>query len=324
MKTNNNNFRPRIEASESLRISGYAWEKLNWFRANADTEVTGFMVARSPDRPLDIVDVHLFKADVGLAHVHMYRGDEGGAHPGREDYGVAWMAERMAEGVIDQVQHMCIWWHTHPGNSAHPSATDEDTFDEHCRNGGLHGMFILAGGEECTFRMRYADHSRAGLVLDWTVGVVVDRAVPWPEKVTTPTEWKEQLRTLAIELRPIAWKPSRAWGKTPTESSPMGGVDVDVVETLEDLFPAAGDLFDPYDEGAFSRMSDEEWADSVATFYGWGERTEYIEGVLEAVEAYHYRATPEPELGGSKTAQAGFLQALDIFESWEEKGGDEC
>src|SRR5690606_33202362 len=66
-----------------------------------------------------------------------------------------------------------LWAHTHPGNSASPSGTDEDTFERVFGGCDWAVMFILARGGETYARLRIGQ----GLNVDVPLTVVVEYAV---------------------------------------------------------------------------------------------------------------------------------------------------
>jgi len=99
----------------SLRFTDYAWQKLRHFCYSTPTEVSGFGISNDED-PFLVEDFILLRQQSSAAHTDLD-------------------GEAIGELVYDMVQagkepHQCsrIWIHTHPEMSAHPSATDENTF----------------------------------------------------------------------------------------------------------------------------------------------------------------------------------------------------
>lgn len=119
----------------NLDIPKHIMFKLMAWRDIGDTEVTGFFITKKGDMS-KVIDAMIIKAECSGATVDI------------SSEAIEAFYLEMAEKEIypDQLQ---IWWHTHPGNSASPSGTDESTFKELGQDRTLNMMYILAkGGEE--------------------------------------------------------------------------------------------------------------------------------------------------------------------------------
>jgi hypothetical protein len=133
---------PRHIKEDTLRFSPYAWAKLVWFRDRGDTEIGGFAVTHHDD-PFYVEDFITVKQKASGAFVEF------------DD-------EDVNQYLVDQTNaghepHHCmrIWLHTHPGNSASPSGTDENCFKEAFGNCNWAVMFILAKGGTVYCRVRF-------------------------------------------------------------------------------------------------------------------------------------------------------------------------
>ena len=97
-----------------LRFSPTAWAKLLFLRDLGDTEVGGFGISAADDL--------LFVEDVQLV-----RQVCTGASVAFDDQAVADFFDRQVDMGRMPSQFGRLWVHTHPGNFAEPSMTDEDS-----------------------------------------------------------------------------------------------------------------------------------------------------------------------------------------------------
>jgi proteasome lid subunit RPN8/RPN11 len=111
-----------------------------FLRDIGDTEVGAFGIC--PSHPLLVEDVGLVKQNCTWSTVSF------------EDESVADFFEDQVEAGLQPEQFARIWIHTHPGESAEPSFTDEETFARVFGNTDWAVMFILACGGETYARMR--------------------------------------------------------------------------------------------------------------------------------------------------------------------------
>ncbi|MFW6337080.1 MAG: hypothetical protein ACOC3G_08120, partial [Phycisphaeraceae bacterium] len=126
----------------ALRFTPYAWSKLHRFCHAGETEVGGFGLT-APDHLLRITDVLVPKQTCSSVSVAF------------DDTSVADMLDEQVDRGHRPEQVLRIWCHTHPGDSPHPSPTDEATF-ERCFGGCEWAvMFILARGGETYARLRF-------------------------------------------------------------------------------------------------------------------------------------------------------------------------
>lgn len=128
----------------SLILSSNAYEKLLWFRNQKDTEV-GAMGISLPDDPLHICDFSFLPQECTSVSTDF--------DPEAQD---AWMDEMMIDKKLSPEQFTRVWAHTHPSQSASPSGTDWDTFQEIMGNMPWGVMLILGTSNEfsCVFRVK--------------------------------------------------------------------------------------------------------------------------------------------------------------------------
>lgn len=115
-----------------LTFTGYAWFKAKALCAIAKGEVS-FYGRTSLEDPFLVEDLWIPKQEAGSASYETDGMDE-----------ALYMGEMVDKGYPPE-NTIAIWCHTHPGNSASPSGTDWDTFEERFEKAQFEGvMFILA------------------------------------------------------------------------------------------------------------------------------------------------------------------------------------
>ena len=185
-----------------LRLTPYAWAKLLYLRDLGETEVGGFGVSR-PGELLLVDDVHL-------------------VHQTCSPVTVAFKDESVADYFDDQVdqgrtpeEFARIWVHTHPGESSHPSITDEETFARCFGNADWAIMFIVARGGQTYARLRLGIGPGGEFVLpvevDFRQAFAASDALAWEsEYAATVTEEVESPRVSPL-ARCYDDTPLRAW-----------------------------------------------------------------------------------------------------------------
>jgi proteasome lid subunit RPN8/RPN11 len=126
----------------TIRFTPYAWAKLLYLRDAGNTEIGGFAVTSATD-PLLVEDVCLVRQRCTSVTVEF------------DDNSVADFFDDQVDAGLKPEQFGRIWIHTHPGTSAAPSPTDEETFDRCFGNVEWTVMFILARGGETYARLRF-------------------------------------------------------------------------------------------------------------------------------------------------------------------------
>jgi len=148
-----------------LRWTPYAWAKLLYLCHRGDTEIAGFGVSADND-PLLIVDMALIPQQANAVHVCF------------EDDAVADYFDSQIDAGRKPYQFARVWAHTHPGDSANPSPTDEATFSRVFGACDWAIMFILArnGATYARLRFNVAPQGPGG---DIMIPVMVDHTQPF-------------------------------------------------------------------------------------------------------------------------------------------------
>ncbi|MGA2259419.1 MAG: hypothetical protein ABSG53_32495, partial [Thermoguttaceae bacterium] len=125
-----------------LRFSPTAWAKLLFFRDLGETEVGGFGITAADDL-LRIEEFCTVKQDATVASIVF------------DDLAVADFFEVQVDQGRKPEQFGRVWLHTHPGDSAQPSLTDEETFGRVFGRCQWAVMFIVAQSNHCFARLRF-------------------------------------------------------------------------------------------------------------------------------------------------------------------------
>jgi hypothetical protein len=126
----------------TLRFTPTAWAKLLYLRDAGGTEVGGFGIATTAD-PLLVTDIELVDQECTAVSVVF------------DDAAVADFFDKQVDRGFRPAQFARIWVHTHPGNCANPSLTDEQTFQRAFGQTDWAVMFILANGGQTYCRLQY-------------------------------------------------------------------------------------------------------------------------------------------------------------------------
>ena len=167
-------------AAQPLRLTPYAWRKLLFLRDFGPTEVGGFGISAHDDLLL-IEDITLVEQLCSAATVKF------------DDQAVADHIDDYVDQGYAMEQIARIWVHTHPGNSASPSGTDEETFARCFGSPDWAVMFILAQGGETYARLALNSGPGGSLLLP----VEIDFSRPF--RGSEETEWKEEYITSVYE-----------------------------------------------------------------------------------------------------------------------------
>ena len=209
--------------SPTLRFSPTAWAKLLFLRDLGDTEVGGFGISAADDL-LYIEDVVLVRQVCTGASVAF------------DDQAVAEFFDQQVDLGRRPEQFGRLWVHTHPGNFAEPSYTDDETFWRVFGRTDWAMMFILARQGQSYARLRF--HVGPGGDVDLPVRVDYSR----PFAASDHDAWrKEYLAAVQAAEPPLARDPL-------LPSSPVGS--------------PAEESFDPWDQ--------ELWLDAWDEYVGGG------------------------------------------------------
>jgi proteasome lid subunit RPN8/RPN11 len=170
-------------ASPVLRFSPTAWAKLLFFRDRGESEIGGFGITAA-NNLLRIDEFVTVRQEATMASIAF------------DDLAVADFFETQVDAGRRPEQFARIWLHTHPGNSAQPSSTDEETF---CRVFGRCQwavMFILARSGHSYARLRF-NTGPGGEIL---IPVEVDYHLPFGPSAFEAWEAEYQANVRVIPL----------------------------------------------------------------------------------------------------------------------------
>lgn len=131
-----------VRSRPTLRFTPTAWAKLLFLRDYGSTEVGGFGISDAEDLLL-VTDFVLVPQVCSVVTVAF------------DDVAVAEYFDQQLDLGRQLEQVARIWIHTHPGNSAHPSHVDEETFERVFGRSDWAVMVIVACGGESYARMRF-------------------------------------------------------------------------------------------------------------------------------------------------------------------------
>lgn len=149
--------RLRAAFQPSLRFSPAAWAKLLYLRDCGGSEVGGFAITTASDLLL-VEQIQLVRQQCSPVYVSF------------DDEAVADYFDRQVDCGLKPEQFARIWVHTHPGNCALPSSTDEETFQRVFGRSDWAVMFILAQEGQTYARLRFS----VGPGADTEISVQVD------------------------------------------------------------------------------------------------------------------------------------------------------
>jgi len=201
-----------------LRFSPTAWAKLLFFRDRGDTEIGGFAIT-DPEDLLYVRDFLTVKQEVTIASVSFV------------DEAVADFFEAQVDAGRKPEQFARIWLHSHPGNSPHPSGTDEETFYRVFGKCDWAVLFIVAQDSKTYARLRF-NIGPGGHVL---IPVQVDYSRPFgPSDLST---WQAEYQA---HIMTHAWTTSLEPQKQSLiQDDPREyALPADIVEQLELMEPA--------------------------------------------------------------------------------------
>ena len=182
--TRSKQLESRTETCPAIRFSPTAWAKLLYFRDRGKTEIGGFGVTSAED-PFLVEDFVTVKQDVSIVSVAF------------DDEAVADFFDDQVDAGRKPNQFARIWLHTHPGNSAVPSATDEETFLRVFGSCEWAVMFTLAEGGRTFARLRF----NVGPGGEMAIPVEVDYSQPFgpSDRKAWEAEFKANIRAIAFE-----------------------------------------------------------------------------------------------------------------------------
>jgi hypothetical protein len=201
-RSRENRLKSRRQSKPSLRFTPWAWAKFLFLRDAGETEVGGFGIANADD-PLRIEDVVLVSQRTSPVRVAF------------DDLAVADYFDQQIDAGRRPEQFARVWLHTHPGDCAIPSATDEETFTRAFCRCDWAVMGILSRDGATYARLRFS----AGPSGEIRIPVEVDFALPFA--ASDPESWiaeyrrcvqPKQLRDLYEDLIPEEMFARAGWG----------------------------------------------------------------------------------------------------------------
>lgn len=176
----------------TLRFTPTAWGKLVFLRDRGPTEIGGFGISE-PDEPLLITDVVLIPQQCTSVTVKF------------DDAGVADYFDSQVDAGRRPEEFARLWLHTHPGDSAQPSLTDEETFTRVFGSADWAVMFILAQGGATYARLRFG--TGPGGEMRTPVDVDFSQEFDGSDQAAWDREYQENVRLPLPKLPPGTLEP---------------------------------------------------------------------------------------------------------------------
>ena len=212
-------LRSRRRMRPALRFSPWAWAKFLFLRDAGETEVGGFGIS-SPDDPLQVEDVMLIPQRTTAVRVAF------------DDLAVADYFDQQIDAGLRPEEFARIWLHTHPGDCALPSPTDEETFARVFGRCDWAVMGILSRGGATYARLRFS----AGPSGEIRIPVEVDFGLPFA--ASDSEAWMAEYRRCVQPERHSALFEDLV----PSEAFALAGWGLGETDTLG-FEPLAEDLF---------------------------------------------------------------------------------
>ena len=168
-----------------LTFAPLAWLKLLFFCHSGASEIAGFGITAKDDLLYveDFVTVCQHSSAVTVA---------------LDDQAVADFSDRCVDAGLPPERYLRVWCHTHPGSSAQPSYTDEETFARVFGTCDWAVMFILSRTANTFARLSL----NVGPGAETSLPVSVDWAA-WPAVISDPrfsmasllADWQKEFAT---------------------------------------------------------------------------------------------------------------------------------
>ena len=211
-------FRTRQVQKVVLRFTPTAWAKLLFFRDCGQTEIGGFGITRADDLLL-VTDFVTVRQEATCASISF------------EDEAVADFFDRQVDAGRKPEQFARIWMHSHPGDSAVPSSTDEETFQRVFGQCQWAVMFIVARCGQMYARLRFNVGPGGEAVLP----VEVDYARDFD--ASNCAQWQAEFEA---NIRAASWAPLCSTFSTELVDLELDGYQMpeEWIERLEGMDPA--------------------------------------------------------------------------------------
>lgn len=260
--------------SENLVLSAKAALKLEFMLLKGDTEVGGFGLMKDPTK-LYIDDFIMPKQKCSSVYCEF------------DDDDLMDLTDRlMKEGYTPNQFHR-IWWHTHPGNSPHPSGKDEETFRDVFGACEWAVMAILAKDGSTYARMRWGGGTAPlGITV---LAVAKDRASITEKDLALPLgEWHEEYAAKV--------------GKYEYRSQTIG----DFSKTR-------------YGEGGIFTSVDGKWVRKEDLINGKGIRTETWDGKGEPPVGWGKRRSSDIGVGSPSKSHDNYGNPTGEYTDWQKE-----
>jgi len=162
-----------------LRFSPWAWAKLLFLRDRGPTEIAAFGISPRDDL-LFVEDLQLPRQRCSPLTAAL------------EDVAVADLFDAQVDKGRSPAQFARIWVHTHPGDSAQPSGTDERTFERVFGACDWAVMFILARGGDAYARLRL----QCGVAVSLRLRTEIDYSRPFAG--SDFERWEQEYQTAVV------------------------------------------------------------------------------------------------------------------------------
>jgi proteasome lid subunit RPN8/RPN11 len=168
-------------------ISGWAYYKMRYYANKYEVEVGGWGVAPSAEEPLTVKDIALTKQESTPGSIDF------------DDEGVVQFMEDMCDLGYKFDQFMRVWVHTHPGNSATPSSTDRETYQDLATTLPFVVMLIIAREGEVSAELGYTCagvffSAKLPVKIDWTLDSWLEWNKEFHEHVEVPKPAPREVR----------------------------------------------------------------------------------------------------------------------------------
>jgi len=198
---------------QSVRFTPTAWAKLVYMRDAGDTEISAFGLAETDD-PLLITDLVLPKQECTGGSTEI------------EGESILEYMDTCASLGMEPDHYLRIWLHTHPGNCARPSATDEETFGSIFGSAPWAIMVIVAnGGDEychCQYGQGIGGRIETTLEIDFFSQFSAPNREAWKTEYDARVSrkvWTTGKKTWEQEKLPSSWNDGNR------QNAELGGKD---------------------------------------------------------------------------------------------------
>lgn len=197
---------PKTTFGNELRFTPYAYGKLIWMRDRGPTEVAGYCTTGTDD-PLLVTDLRLIKQKCNPIYFELDPDDT-----------VEDVERTLDMGLSPWATHNLLF-HSHPGNSPHPSGNDEENFKKAFAHPNWAIMLIIArdGSTYCRLKINTAPgvEKLLKVMVDWSVPFEASNTKAWEE------EYKDKVVVEKYDTVPINSTTNNTEFMTPSMEDPL-------------------------------------------------------------------------------------------------------